>query len=222
MQYKIATTIDVYVDEAGDLGFSPSSTKYFIIAYLIVEHPNRIGTEVKRLLKTLNKKNRKKINEFKFREDEDKVRLKILSFIRKRYDLKAGKVVINKGYVMNHLKVNKELLYNYLIADFIVEDIVNFYDTRHINLHLDLRMSKTAIHSFNDYFARKVSWRLIDSGRTSNITNKVFHDNSQNEPCIQIADYIAGSLFRFYERQVPKYLEIIDNKIVYSHSWGPQ
>ena len=67
---KIATTIDVYVDEAGDLGFSQSSTKYFIIAYLIVEHPNRVGTEVKRLLKTLNKKNRKKLNEFKFGEDE--------------------------------------------------------------------------------------------------------------------------------------------------------
>jgi Protein of unknown function (DUF3800) len=202
------------------LGFSPSSTRYFVIAYLIVEHPNRIGTEVKRLLKTLNKKNRKKISEFKFSEDEDKVRLKVLSFISRRLNLKAGKIVVNKVFVMNHLRESKDRLYNYLIAEFIVQDIVHFYDTSHINLHLDLSMSRIAIHSFNDYFARKVSWRLIDSGRIPNITNKIFHDYSQNEPCIQVADYIAGSLFRFYERQEPKYLEIIDNKIVYSHGWG--
>lgn len=48
--------MDVYVDESGDLGFSPKSTKFFIIAFLTCDSSFNIRKEMSRLLKKLHKK----------------------------------------------------------------------------------------------------------------------------------------------------------------------
>jgi hypothetical protein len=58
----------VFVDESGDLGFTSKVTKFFVVAYLECDSPQRIRVEMARALKHLHKKKRYSIarNELKF------------------------------------------------------------------------------------------------------------------------------------------------------------
>jgi len=78
-----SSVINVYVDEAGDLGFGDKASRYFIVAYAIIEQPGRISVTTQRLLKTLNNNRRHPIDEFKFSNDNEYIRLKFLNLIRK-------------------------------------------------------------------------------------------------------------------------------------------
>lgn len=48
-----AGSLEIFVDEAGDLGASAKSPKYYIIAYLIPSEPARMRTEVSKLIRRL-------------------------------------------------------------------------------------------------------------------------------------------------------------------------
>ncbi|MDE1868287.1 MAG: hypothetical protein KGI08_11355, partial [Thaumarchaeota archaeon] len=65
--------VNVFVDEAGDLGFSQQSTKSFVLSYVIMinDTPLFIRNKVRRLLKNTNtrRKIRGKSEEFKFSND---------------------------------------------------------------------------------------------------------------------------------------------------------
>ena len=220
---KITKTIDIFVDESGDLGFTDKASKHFIIGYVVASNPRRVNADVKRLLRSLNQRHHRKINEFKFSNDTDEfVRQKFLNLIGD-LELEAGRIVIEKkAVVSSYLRDNKKKLYNYVIAEYILNDVMAVYgDIDHISLHLDRSMSKSSREEFDSYFAKKVSWKIADSDNTAReITCNVFHDYSHHEPCLQIADYIAGSLFQLHERNRSQYYEMIKAKVVHAHSWG--
>lgn len=72
-------SVDVYVDESGDLGFSNGSSKFFTIGYVftINRYPFVEKQMVTRTLKRINSRNKnhkKKISEFKFSNDSEKTR----------------------------------------------------------------------------------------------------------------------------------------------------
>jgi hypothetical protein len=212
--------IDVFVDESGDLGFSRKSTNYFVIGFIVVSHKERIKTDVKRLLKKLNVRNHKKIYEFKFSNDSKYVRCKMLNLISKS-EIEAGQIVVKKSAVRNDLRDKKSILYNFLVAEYVMRDILSSYtNINHINLHLDLSMSKKSREDFDDYFSNKVSWRSLLTGVNQSITNKVYHDYSHSDPCLQMADYLAGSLFQLYEHNDCSFYDIIKVKVVHTHGWG--
>jgi hypothetical protein len=131
-------------------------------------------------------------------------------------------MVINKNSVSSHLRDKKSILYNYLVADNISRTLLSEYrDILHVNLYLDLSMSELSRNQFNSYFSNKMSWlSSIANDNQHNITNEVFHVCSHNEPCIQLADYLSGTLYRSYEYNEPQYYEMIMNKIKYNVEWS--
>jgi hypothetical protein len=111
--------------------------------------------------------------------------------------------------------------YNYLIADNIAKTILTEYSgIKHVNLYLDLNISEHSRNHFNSYFSEKISWLSSTEGITDYITNNVYHVYSHDEPCIQVADYLAGSLFRSYESDNSAYYEMILHKVKHTTSWG--
>jgi len=99
--------VNVFVDEAGDLGFSLNSTKSFVLSYVIMinDMPMFIRNKVRRLLKNTNTKRRVrgKAQEFKFSNDDHVTRERLLRKI-KTFDLSIGTVVIMKYSVKENLK----------------------------------------------------------------------------------------------------------------------
>lgn len=187
---------------------------------MVANCPFRAEVDVKRLLKKLNLRHHHKISEFKFSNDSDFVRHKFLILIGS-LEIEAGRVVIKKTAVAPHLRGNKKILYNFVIAEYIMRDVMAAYgDIDHINLHLDRSMSKSSREAFDRYFAEKVSWKTYVSGNDRLITSNVFHDYSHQQPCLQVADYIAGSSFQLFERGESRYYEMVKTKVVHTHSWG--
>lgn len=172
------------------------------------------------MLKKLNLRHHHKINEFKFTNDSDFVRHKFLNLIG-NLEIESGRVIIKKTAVAAHLRDNKKKMYNFVIAEYIMRDIMAVYDDAdHINLHIDRSMSKSSREEFDKYFAEKISWKISVSGIERRITSNVFHDYSHQQPCLQIADYIAGSSFQLYERNKSQYYEMIKAIVIHTHSWG--
>ncbi|WP_370519329.1 DUF3800 domain-containing protein [Nitrososphaera sp. AFS] len=208
------------MDESGDLGFKGKSSRYFIIGYIITEQSGRISTDIKRVLKNLNKKHKHSIREFKFSNDSDFIRLKVLNLFR-RLDIDGGQVVIKKSAVKSDLRDNKSLLYNYLVAENIATSVVEAYaDLSEVNLHLDSSMSSASRDHFNSYFSDKMRWKISIFKRHQSVKTKIYHDYSHNEACIQLADYLAGSLYQLYEHEQPKYYDLIKEKITHKQEWG--
>ncbi|MGH9923696.1 MAG: hypothetical protein ACRD38_13185, partial [Nitrososphaerales archaeon] len=77
----------------------------------------------------------RKISEFKFSNDSDFVRHKFVNLIGSP-EIEAGRVVIKKTAVAPHLRENKNVLYNFVVAEYIMHDVMAAYgDVEHINLH---------------------------------------------------------------------------------------
>jgi hypothetical protein len=191
-----------------------------VVAYIIIEYYQIIAKQVKVCLINLNRYKNCHLSEFKFTRDNSKVRHTFLNLIHK-LDIDVGQVAIKKSAVKPYLRNNKGTLYNFLIADNIANTILTKYNhVNHINLHLDLNMSKTSRDGFDSYLGRKISYLLFETNADRNVTTKTFHDFSHQEPCIQLADYVSGSLYQLYEREDSRYYEMIKDKILYTNIWG--
>lgn len=165
------------------MGFTDKSSRYFVVGYVIADCPLRLTVEVKRLFKKLNLRNNRVVNEFKFSNDSEFVRNKFLKYIS-RSEIDAGQIVLRKTRVADHLRDNKPILYNFVIAEYIVRDVIASYpDVAHINLHLDLSMSRKSRDSFNQYFAEKVSWKSFINGTERAITEYFMIIPTTNHVC---------------------------------------
>jgi signal recognition particle GTPase len=215
------------MDEAGDLGFKSTSSCCCVIAYVIVPSatPHYIRNKSCRLLHKLNQKLQanRKISEFKFSRDYEETRIKFLKLIDS-FGLDAGVVVVRKDSVKRDLQDYPVILYNYLAVNYVVPIIVenylkSTYPTNRIKFKIDRSLSKSDRAKFNEYFDEKISWIKRQQGFKNDIFAEIEHENSQNDVCLQIADYIAGSIFRKVEHNDPQYYELVKNRIKFKQKW---
>ncbi len=66
--------MDVFVDEAGDLGFSAGATRTFVVAYLIPESSDRTRVNLQRVRRKIRKTHGLIASEFKFSRDSDRMK----------------------------------------------------------------------------------------------------------------------------------------------------
>ncbi|MEM3804393.1 MAG: DUF3800 domain-containing protein [Conexivisphaerales archaeon] len=209
-------SIHIFVDEAGDLGFSDKSTKTFVIAYIMPMQPERIRTQLKRLMRRLNTSLKLELREFKHSRDSEQVRDKVFELIRTQ-NIQAGIMAIEKSSVKHELRGRKNILYNFLVVDKMIKDALKLYP-KTLEIVLDRSMSKESIADFNRYVKWKVDWNK----RTDSVAPVVHvsHVDSTKEKCIQVADYIAGACFARFERKYNFEYNKIKDKIIYKHQWG--
>lgn len=220
--------VSVYVDESGDLGFKKNSSKFFTIGYVftINRFPFIEKQIVKRTLKNINigiKHHRRKISEFKFSNDSDRIRKKFLRKI-KDMDIVIGVVSISKDSVREDLKGDTNFLYRYLVVDSIITVLVQEYFKAHdpynsIKFIIDRSLSKIGRQEFNKYCDDKMSFRSWERDKKMESRVYVTHENSLNVQMLQVADYIAGAVQRKFEKNIPHYYSIISHKIKHKRKW---
>ena len=91
-------SIHIYLDESGDLGFDPSSSKYIVIALLITKTPVHIGRCIKKIRQRNLKKKPKDRPEIKFNKSDDYIRELILTCIAKE-PVDIAYIVLDKNRV---------------------------------------------------------------------------------------------------------------------------
>ena len=210
----------VYIDESGNLGFSLKSTQFFVVAYLTLEHPFEMGKAMKRQLKRLHKRRKyaRGYNELKYSKSRDAVKQKVLRKIC-QCDVKIGFVVLEKAKVVPQLKENPTILYNYLIVDKVMRAVLPSVDSNDkLNIIVDKSLPRSSREAFNIYARNKASWLLTIWDKEYPIEMsaiEVRHENSQKEPCLQAADFLAGACFCKYERNNDCYYQLFENKVEY-------
>lgn len=213
--------VTVFVDESGNLGFGNGGSSFFVIGYVMMINDNPFfnRNKVTRLLRHVNtkQKQRRKISEFKFSEDSHEIRIKFLNLI-KTLPISASVVLVSKDSVMNHLRDDPVVVYNYLAVEYVITKIINEhlkpsspYNT--ITYTIDESLTKKAQKNFNRYCQDKISFLSKERPFAANIAVKIQHLNSRYEPCLQISDYIASATFQKFERGNPQYLDLIKEKI---------
>lgn len=219
--------VTVFVDESGDLGFDHKSSKFFVIGYVMMinNDPFFNRNKVTRLKRDINtkRKHKHKIREFKFSNDSYDIRIKFLKLIAE-LDVNAGVVLVSKDSVVERLRHDPPILYNYLSVEYIMTTIINNYLKPHspynrIDFRIDESLSKNARKQFNRYCSGKIEALSKERPFVANIITTIEHLDSNYEVCLQIADYIASSTFVKLERSNSQYHDIIKSKIKHKDVW---
>lgn len=207
--------MNVFIDESGDLGFSKKATKYFIICFFMCENKWPANGEIKRLLKKVRttKKYGYKHGELKFSKSSEATRIFVLNKIMELSPT-FGTIILHKKKVHRHLRNDLNYLYRIIVINNVMEMALPYLgENEKMHIKIDKCFSQRKLQlDFNQfveksgyYYSRKVKRQVLLY--KNKITTE--HLDSQNEPCLQIADYLAGSEFHHYENKKYQYFDII-------------
>ncbi|GBE17093.1 hypothetical protein BMS3Abin15_00929 [bacterium BMS3Abin15] len=199
----------IFLDESGDLGFKPTSSKWFVFTIVLTNDHRKIEKVIKRIRKGLSKKY-KKVKELHAYHTQPINRKRILKLLSQLKDLKILCIILNKKRVYVDLQKQKNYLYNYA-ANILLDrlhnrKIINIDEP--IDLYIDQKDTNKFIRenfenylkdNFNKRGSKKVRIRIRPS---------------HTEKCLQAVDFISWAIFRKYEQGDYKYYNLIKKKII--------
>lgn len=202
--------VDIYLDESGDLGFTfPGSSNHLVLCAMATTDSKTLARLPKKVRQKLNIK---KMNaEIKFTNSNESIREYFLGEVAKS-NCWIVWGAINKRNTMEHRRHNAEKLYYDLCGKVLSEIFIRTYSPR-INVVLDRRTAKrTNRNDFNCY----ISDRLHEA-HAGNFEPKlgISHLDSLNCQCLQVHDFVVGSVFQSVERDNRRYVDMISEKIVF-------
>ena len=217
-------TLHVFVDESGDLGFTKKATKFFIVAYLECDVPQRIRIEMSRALKHLHQKKRYSLarNELKFSRMDDFCRKYVLQKLS-LCALSLGVIAMNKELVNGNLQNDPTHLYNWCVVHNIILSLLPSIEAGHkVHMVFDKSLPNWRIKEFNDYVENKASYLLFSEKKAPFSRNSISseHISSETEPCLQAVDAVAGAYFQKYEHRNEDYVYLIEEKVgAFKYLW---
>lgn len=207
--------LTVFIDESGDLGFGPRSSKSFVVAFLTSEDPDRLNVNMKRLLKGVNKmlKPHRRIQELKFSDSSAEVKERVLRRMAAMESISfitcAG--IASKDSVKPELRDKPNTLYNYMTLHYVLEGIMKTRRPDVLELVIDRSLPKEAQRRFDEYAEKKVKW-LSDSMSVEPPDLRIKPVNSMDTGGVQAADFAAGAIRRYMEGE-PHFYYLIEGKV---------
>jgi hypothetical protein len=199
----------IFLDESGDLGFKPSSSKWLVLTIILTNNHRKIEKVIKKIHKGLQKKH-KRVKELHAYHTDAINKKRLLQLLAKLEDFKILCIVLNKKKVYIDLQNQKNYLYNYtaniLLDRLHDKQILNPKDT--VELYIDQKeTNKFLRQNFEQYLENTL-------GQWKNDQIKIKIKPSHTEKCLQAADFVSWAIFRKYEQNDYEYYEIIKNKII--------
>lgn len=197
----------IFLDESGELGFKDSSSKYFIITLLSCDEGEIYALKriIKKVREKIIKKKIKRYPEIKGNNSTDKIRIEVLQrFMKTNSEIFV--IILEKSKVYEYLKDKKNKLYNY-ISNLILNECS--FDNPSVCLIVDKSKSNRSLRDDFDNYIRNM---LNEKNHFDKLTIK--HENSQNNPILQVLDFISWAIFRNYEYKDSRFIEIIKERIV--------
>lgn len=194
----------VYLDESGDTGFRfrHGSTRYFVIALLLVDDPIPIQATIDELRRELRYDAR---TEFKFSHTREENRKKFLARLI-RHDFAIRAMVVDKTYLAEPRMKHRDSFYGELVrvilqhAGEAIRDAVLVLDESVKSRKRQDRVGTVLRRALNDGPAHP---RLRD----------VVRHKSRADNLIQAADMVSGAIYCAYHRNDDRYLRIIRRKL---------
>lgn len=183
----------VFIDESGDAGFKTQSgsSATFVVAMVIFDDDldaEETALKIKRHRQELSKSDN---FEFKFNKSNRNTRIDFLNSIRKcKFRIRA--IVFKKeNMTSEHLKKNKESFYNYAVKMLLQH---NNNTIKNAKVRIDGLGEKEFRRSLTVYLRKE-----LNSSDKQVLGNLRFRDSSK-DVLIQLADMVAGSIKRSYDK----------------------
>ncbi len=203
-------SIHIYLDESGDLGFSPKSSKFFVVAAILSKDRLRIEKCITKVRKERLPSKYKKISELKYHNSDNIIRRRILQCITKA-DMGIAYAVLRKRQVYEKLRNKPNILYNFLCGSL----IGNIFRKYHINTKVNIIVDRSLTGINRDAFDEYIGYRALMS--KTEIFNldylEIRHVDSSQDKCIQAVDFVVGAIARNYEFEDSSFYEIIDKNV---------
>jgi len=201
--------VDLYIDESGDLGFSPSSSRHFVIVALASSEPN----ELRRMMRRVQRRRYPRIAdpmEFKFGSSPERVRRLVCAGIARSETMIAWGAAI-KSNIPASLRPDKKRFY-LSICGRTLSELTRSIHARSIHVVLDKWSNSRSIRRSLDEVVEQTILDHHSGYFAPSIT--VSHLDSSSSEGIQIADFVAGAVFQSLERSNGTYLDLIAERVV--------
>ncbi len=196
----------IYLDESGDLGFRQGGTKYFTIAFVIMENPIYFKRRVK---KVKVKYDIPRDVELKGSSTSESIKKDLLNRFAK-LDIEIHAITVRKKNVEPKLQRDTNIFYNYMVGLSLVERILQEPPNSEVIINIDKRIiSITSGAKFDEYLRLKTWYER----ERQDIELKIYHIDSQKSHAIQGIDIICNSIFRKYNSNNYKLFNIIQGKV---------
>ena len=216
----------IFVDEAGDLDFTPKGSKHYMFSFLIKQRPFKLHEKIssyryallERNLDTQNA-NTLDIEAFHACEDNRYIRDGMFELIS-AFDKEAIKVysyILEKPKVMPDKIKQKDRFY----ADNLTFAIQKLLDKIRIDKNFIIITDRLPVQQQKNRQIKAIKGGISKyiKGKGTNLRYAIFHHSSASSANLQIVDYINWAIFRKYERgdeafyrRIKKY--IIDEEVV--------
>jgi len=197
----------IYLDESGDLGFSPGSSKYFVITFIAIKD----NTPLKRAVRKVKKKHRLAPSfELKGNTTPPKIKEDLLKRIAS-LDIEIYAIVMKKSKVSKRLRQDTNILYNYVLGRIVVPYICEPSQAQEsvVTIVVDRRVvSITSGFKLDEYLAYKVWYENL-----AEVDIEILHEDSKWTLSLQAADVVCNSIFRKYESGDERFYNLIRGKI---------
>jgi len=196
----------VYLDESGDLGFGQGGTKYFTIAFVVMENPVPFRRCVKRVKEKYHIPRDVELK-------GNTTRTLIKEDLLKRFaelDIEVHAITVKKMNVELKLRKDTNILYNYMVGLSLVERIMEEPPNARIVINVDRRIvAVTSGFNFNKYLRYKIWYER----ERQDINLEIQHLDSHEAYTIQGIDVICNSIFKKYNSNSYKLFNIIQEKV---------
>jgi hypothetical protein len=199
----------IILDESGDLGFSPHSSRYFVVAATIVHETDNMVRLAKKVRNSI--RGRKWKEELKFNNSEEPTKMLMLKGVAKM-DCQILWDSFDKNNIPMNLREDKYLLYQ-TACEIVLQEAIKRTLAKKIHIIIDKRYSK---RSDRDRLELNVMSTLTKNhvGNFSPSVRISQYDSITSRE-LQVHDFIVGAVFQHLERGVDTYINIIKNKIVF-------
>lgn len=183
----------IFIDDSGDPGFKieRGSSRYFVIAAVIFDDPleaEKTAVTIKELSRTLNFPDSV---EFKFCKSKHEIREAFLKSVAP-FKFRIRTLVIDKTLLRSdELKTNKRSFYSYAIKILLKHNGNSIYDAK---IKIDGSGDRIFRKSFVSYLRQQLNSEELKVFKHCKLV-----DSKENK-LIQMADMIAGTIKRSYEK----------------------
>jgi hypothetical protein len=197
----------VFIDDSGDAGFKldKGSSRFFVIACVIFDDDldaEETALKIKRLRRNLRWRDD---HEFKFNKARKKIKLDFFNQI-KDCKFRVRAIVADKQIIRSHeLRTNKTKFYNYMIKEVLSKSDGFIKDGQ---LRLDGHEDRAYKRAASTYFRQYANPR-------GGVIKDLKFVNSKGDSLIQLADMVAGSIYRTTSTKSDsqEYIEVIQKRI---------
>ena len=200
--------VEVSIDESGDLGFSAGGSRFFVIAAMVTTDSTKMKRFVKRMNKRYDQKEKGGV-EFKFNRSQEGLRIRFVELIGD-LDRTVYWKAVKKSNVQGPPRVKKDKLYHFICGQ-VLADVFRHTYSGSFTVTFDRRSSKRTVRNDLDRYVEQQMF----SHHTGMFPPKlmVSHFDSRNCPCLQVQDFVVGSVFQSLERADNGYIERFQLKI---------